>query len=58
MTGTTFGAIDYVKLGAAFGIEARTVTTLAECRDAFRAARGDRPVLVAARIDPSAYRIV
>src|SRR2546426_1575125 len=58
VTGTTFGSIDYVKLGAAFGIEARTVTTLAECRDAFRAARRDRPVLVAARIDPSAYRIV
>jgi acetolactate synthase I/II/III large subunit len=57
VTGTTFGAIDYEKLGAAFGIEARTVTTLAECRDAFRAAPRDRPVLVAARIDPSAYRI-
>jgi len=57
VTGTTFGAIDYEKLGAAFGIEARTVTTPAECRDAFRAAPRDRPVVVAARIDPSAYRI-
>jgi acetolactate synthase-1/2/3 large subunit len=57
VTGTTFGAIDYEKLGAAFGMEARTVMTSAECRDAFRAAPKDRPVLVAARIDPSAYRI-
>ena len=57
VTGTTFGPTDYVKLGAAFGIEARTVTTLAECREAFRAAPRDRPMLVAARIDPSAYRM-
>ncbi len=57
VTGTTFGAIDYLKLGAAFGIEARNVTTSAECREAFRAAPRDRPRLVAARIDPSAYRI-
>ena len=57
VTGTTFGPIDYAKLGAAFGIEARTVTTLAECREAFRTAPRDRPTLVAARIDPNAYRI-
>jgi acetolactate synthase-1/2/3 large subunit len=57
VTGTTFGSIDYAKLGAAFGVEARIVTTAAECRDAFRVLPVDRPVLVAARIDPSAYRI-
>ena len=57
VTGTTFGSVDYASLGAAFGVEARTVTTLAECRDAFRAAPTDRPLLVAAKIDPSAYRI-
>jgi thiamine pyrophosphate-dependent acetolactate synthase large subunit-like protein len=55
--GTTFGPIDYAKLGAAFGIEAKTVATPAECRDAFRNAPADRPLLVAARVDPSAYRI-
>jgi acetolactate synthase I/II/III large subunit len=57
VTGTTFGSIDYAKLAAAFGIEAKIVTTAAECRDAFRGLPKDRPALVAARIDPSAYRI-
>jgi acetolactate synthase-1/2/3 large subunit len=57
VTGTTFGSLDYSKLGAAFGIEAKIVTTAAECRDAFRVPPTDRPALVAARIDPSAYRI-
>jgi acetolactate synthase-1/2/3 large subunit len=55
--GTTFGAMDYSKLGAAFGIEGTIVTTAAECRDAFRAPPNDRPRLVAAQIDSSAYRI-
>jgi len=57
VTGTTFGPLDYSKLGAAFGIEAKIVTTAAECREAFRVPPTDRPALVAARIDPSAYRI-
>jgi acetolactate synthase-1/2/3 large subunit len=57
VTGTTFGSIDYAKLGAAFGIEAKVITTAAECRDALRVRPTDRPALVAARIDPSAYRI-
>src|SRR4029077_15890505 len=35
-TGTTFGSIDYAKLAAAFGVEAKVVTTAAECRRAFR----------------------
>src|SRR5205823_2107208 len=37
VVGTTFGAIDYTMLGAAFGIQAKVVATAAECRDAFRA---------------------
>src|SRR5207253_1619149 len=45
VTGTTFGAIDYEKLGSAFGIDARTVSTVAECREAFRETPGDRPTL-------------
>ena len=57
VTGTTFGSIDYSKLAAAFGIEAKIVTTATECRDAFRALPKDRPALVAARIDPNAYRV-
>jgi acetolactate synthase-1/2/3 large subunit len=57
VTGTTFGSLDYSKLAAAFGMEAKVVTSAAECRDAFRALPKDRPALVAARIDPSSYRI-
>lgn len=57
VTGTTFGTIDYVKLAAAFGIEAKVVTTADECRAAFRTVPMDRPSLVAATIDPSAYRV-
>jgi len=57
ITGTIFGPIDYPKLGAAFGIEARTVSTVAECRDAFRQTPRDRPILIAARIDSAGYRV-
>src|SRR5438876_6508156 len=57
VTGTTFGAIDYEKLGSAFGIDARTVSTVAECRGAFRQAPRDRLMLIAARIDPASYRV-
>jgi acetolactate synthase-1/2/3 large subunit len=57
VTGTTFGAIDYAKLAVAFGIAGADVRTLEECRAAFRAAPGDRPTLVAAHIDPSAYSL-
>jgi acetolactate synthase-1/2/3 large subunit len=57
VTGTTFGSVDYAQLGAAFGVEAKIVSTAAECRDAFRLPPKGRPTLVAARIDPSAYRI-
>jgi thiamine pyrophosphate-dependent acetolactate synthase large subunit-like protein len=57
VTGTTFGPIDYAKLGDAFGIEASVVRTVEECRDAFRATPRGRPMLVAARIDPAGYRV-
>jgi acetolactate synthase-1/2/3 large subunit len=57
VTGTTFGPIDYAKLGDAFGIDARIVSTAIECRDAFRDAPRDRPKLIAARIDPAGYRV-
>jgi acetolactate synthase-1/2/3 large subunit len=57
VTGTTFGPVDYAKLGAAFGIEARVVSTVDECRDAFRERPRGRPMLVAARIDPVGYRV-
>ena len=57
VTGTTFGALDYPKLAAAFGIAGIDVTTVEECRAAFRSTPADRPRLVAAHVDPSAYRV-
>src|SRR5207245_8865679 len=56
VTGTTFGALDYPKLAAAFGIAGIDVTTVEECRAAFRSPPADRPRLVAAHVDPRAYR--
>jgi len=38
-----------------FGITGREVRTVAECRDALRTRSTDRPTLIAARVDPSAY---
>ena len=57
VTGTTFGALDYPKLAAAFGIAGIDVSSVEECRAAFRATPTDRPRLVAAHVDPSAYRV-
>ncbi len=57
VTGTTFGALDYLALGSAFGIEAYEAHTVAECREAFRRPIANRPRLVAAHVDPSAYRL-
>jgi len=53
--GTTFGGLDYVALAQGFGITGREVRTVAECRDALRTRSTDRPTLIAARVDPSAY---
>jgi len=57
VTGTTFGPLDYSKLAAAFGTDGIEVGTEAECRNAFQTAPRDRPLLVAAHVDPSAYRL-
>lgn len=58
VTGTTFGAIDHLALASAFGIEGHEARTIDEVREAFRALGTLRlPRLVAAHIDPSAYRV-
>jgi acetolactate synthase-1/2/3 large subunit len=57
-TGTTFGGLDYVSVAKGFGAIGYAVTSEAECRDAFAAARdAKQAVVVAARVDPSAYRL-
>jgi thiamine pyrophosphate-dependent acetolactate synthase large subunit-like protein len=57
-TGTTFRGLDYVSIARGFGIAGYDVTTAAECRDAFEAAcRSKQPALIAAHVDPSAYRL-
>ena len=59
VTGTTFGALDYLGIAAGFGLRGVTVTDVAGCRAAFRSAgEAERPVLVAAQVDPGAYRLV
>jgi acetolactate synthase-1/2/3 large subunit len=57
VTGTTFGALDYVALAKGFGITGRDVRTVAECRDALRARPSDVPTLIAAHVDASAYQL-
>jgi acetolactate synthase-1/2/3 large subunit len=58
VTGTTFGALDYVSLAKGFGASGVEVRTLDECRAAFRdAARATRLTLVAAHVDPAGYRL-
>jgi acetolactate synthase-1/2/3 large subunit len=58
VTGTTFRGLDYAAVAKAFGATGYEVTTEMECRDAFAAARGaNGPVLVAAHVDASAYRL-
>jgi len=57
-TGTTFRSLDYVALAKTFGATGYEVRSEAECRDAFAAARDAKgSVIVAAHIDPSAYRL-
>ena len=56
-TGTTFGALDYPALAKGFGITGHEVRTVAACRDALRARSTDRPTLIAARVEPSAYQL-
>jgi len=58
VTGTTFRGLDYVAIAKGFGATGYDATTLAECRDAFAAARSAKgPVLIAAHVDPTAYRL-
>ncbi|HEV8671094.1 MAG TPA: thiamine pyrophosphate-binding protein [Candidatus Limnocylindria bacterium] len=57
VTGTTFGALDYVSLAEAFGITGFDVRTVAQCREALRASSTDAPTLIAAHVDPSAYQL-
>jgi acetolactate synthase-1/2/3 large subunit len=58
VTGTTFRPLDYVAIAKGFGAAGHEVETVAECREAFAAARYAKgPVLIAAHIDPSAYRL-
>lgn len=55
-TGTTFRGLDYLAIARGFGIAGYDVTTAAECREAFEAARrARRPALIAAHVDASAY---
>src|SRR5439155_60841 len=58
VTGTTFGSIDYIALAGSFGIDGHEVTTLEELRAALAdPASLDRPRLVAAHVDASAYGV-
>jgi acetolactate synthase-1/2/3 large subunit len=57
ITGTTFGALDYVALAKGFGITGHDVRTVAGCREALRDRPSDAPVLIAAHVDPSAYQL-
>jgi acetolactate synthase-1/2/3 large subunit len=57
VTGTTFGALDYVALAKGFGITGHDVRTVAECRAALGAGSSKKPNLIAAHVDPSAYQL-
>jgi thiamine pyrophosphate-dependent acetolactate synthase large subunit-like protein len=56
--GTTFRGLDYVSLARGFGAIGLEVSTEAQCREAFAAARDSKvPMLIAAHVDPSAYQL-
>lgn len=57
VTGTTFGALDYVALAKGFGVAGYEVRTVAECREALRSRTPGRPTLIAAHVDPSGYQL-
>ncbi len=57
VTGTTFGALDYVAIAKGFGIAGYDVRSVRECSDALRSASADAPTLIAAHVDPSAYQL-
>ena len=59
VTGTTFRGLDYVAIARGFGADGYDVTTAAECRNAVRTAAGaPRVSMIAAHVDPSAYRLL
>jgi acetolactate synthase-1/2/3 large subunit len=57
VTGTTFGELDYVALAKGFGITGHEVRTIEEVREALGTRSSDRPTLIAAHVDPSAYQL-
>jgi len=57
VTGTTFGKLDYVALAKGFGITGHDVRTVVECRDALRSGSSNKPNLIAAHVDPTAYQL-
>jgi acetolactate synthase-1/2/3 large subunit len=57
VTGTTFGALDYLALAKGFGIAGHVVRTVAECREALLDEPRSSPVLIAAEIAASAYQL-
>jgi acetolactate synthase-1/2/3 large subunit len=58
VVGTTFRGLDYRAIAKGFGIAGYDVSTEAECREAFAEARAaNTPSLIAAHVDPSAYKL-
>jgi acetolactate synthase-1/2/3 large subunit len=57
VTGTTFGPLDYVALAKGFGITGHEARTAEEVRRALGARSSERPTLIAAYVDPSAYQL-
>jgi len=52
VVGTTFRPLDYVAIARGFGAMGHEVTTEAECREAFAAAKAAKgPTLIAAHVD-------
>jgi len=57
VTGTTFGRLDYVALARGFGAGGREVRSRGELREAFTARSAERPMLIAAHVDATAYQL-
>jgi thiamine pyrophosphate-dependent acetolactate synthase large subunit-like protein len=55
--GTTFGGLDYPKLATGFGIDGIDVSDVTSLRAALKTLPKDRPRLIAAHVDPGAYRV-
>ena len=57
VAGTTFGGLDYRAIAESFAAAGFDVLDRSTYREALAGAARDRPTLVVARIDPSAYRL-